>query len=170
MAEEEGRRYDWVEYENGIMLGNKVEPKDWFSVNFLFLFWFLPTRARARTRSRWTPGGGGSSGTAATASASVTRSPTTATGSDKRSRQRQLTLTLRFWSLLPATADTANNKVVTGVRFTKIGKVIYPQIEQATALEEVFILKIQFLEVIIISTIRKGVPVHMFPKSRNCLN
>ena len=167
MAEEEGRRYDWVEYENGIMLGNKV---DWFSVNFLFLFWFLPTRARARTRSRWTPGGGGSSGTAATASASVTRSPTTATGSDKRSRQRQLTLTLRFWSLLPATADTANNKVVTGVRFTKIGKVIYPQIEQATALEEVFILKIQFLEVIIISTIREGVPVHMFPKSRNCLN
>ena len=100
----------------------------------------------------------------------MTRSPTTATGSDKRSRQRQLTLIIRFWSLLPATADTANNKVVTGVRFTKIGKVIYPQIEQATALEEVIILKIQFLEIIIISTIREGVPVHMFPKSRNCLN
>jgi hypothetical protein len=58
----------------------------------------------------------------------------------------------RFWSLLPATADTAHNKVdicreavpsvthalqvVTGVRFTKIGKVIYPQVEQAAALPE----------------------------------
>ena len=51
-------------------------------------------------------------------------------------KKYSIVLCHRFWSLLPATADTANNKVVVGVRLTKIGKVIYPEIEQATALEE----------------------------------
>jgi len=100
MAEEEGRRYDWVEYENGIMLGNKGTCKNKIKVDswWRWIFWHC----------------------------SYCLCKCDEITDDSH----------RFWSLLPATADTANNKVVTGVRFTKIGKVIYPQIEQATALEE----------------------------------
>ena len=42
----------------------------------------------------------------------------------------------RYWSLVPAVADTANNMTVTGLRFIKRGRVILPQIEQARALPE----------------------------------
>merc|ERR1719400_1552348 len=100
MAEEPGRRYDWVEYENGIMLGNKGTCKNKIKVDswWRWIFWHC----------------------------SYCLCKCDEITDDSH----------RFWSLLPATADTANNKVVTGVRFTKIGKVIYPEIEQATALEE----------------------------------
>jgi len=96
----EGRRYDWVEYENGIQLGNKGTCKNKIKVDswWRWIFWHC----------------------------SYCMCKCDEITDDSH----------RFWSLLPATADTANNKVVTGVRFTKIGKVIYPEIEQATALEE----------------------------------
>ena len=91
----EGRRYDWVEYENGIQLGNKGTCKNKIKVDswWRWIFWHC----------------------------SYCMCKCDEITDDSH----------RFWSLLPATADTANNKVVTGVRFTKIGKVIFPEIEQA---------------------------------------
>jgi len=96
----EGRRYDWVEYENGVLLGDKATCKNKIKVDswWRYIFWHC----------------------------SYCLCKCDEITDDSH----------RFWSLLPATADIAANKVVTGVRFTKIGKVIYPEIEQATALEE----------------------------------
>lgn len=39
----------------------------------------------------------------------------------------------RYFSLQPAVADVAQNKIVTGVRFVKKGRVFYIQVEQGTA-------------------------------------
>ena len=104
MAEEAGRRYDWVEYENGVQLGNKATCRSEscclnLALNFI----------NTQTRSRLTRGGVTSSGTAATACASAMRwvAPllpgltSLQVGEDSD----------RYWSLLPATADTATNMV-----------------------------------------------------------
>ena len=42
----------------------------------------------------------------------------------------------RYWSLASVTADTASNRIVTGVRFVKKDRVISLEIEQAEALPE----------------------------------
>jgi len=42
----------------------------------------------------------------------------------------------RFFSLKPVTSDLSSNKVVTGVRFAKRGRVIQLEIEEAEALPE----------------------------------
>jgi len=100
MAEDSSRRYDWVEYENGVLLGNKGTCKNKIKVDswWRWVFWhcsYCLCKCDQMTEDSH-----------------------------------------RFWSLLPATADTQNNKVVTGVRFTKVGKVLFPQVEEATALPE----------------------------------
>ncbi|XP_043202958.1 uncharacterized protein LOC122370994 [Amphibalanus amphitrite] len=46
------------------------------------------------------------------------------------------TYSARYFSLLPATADVAHNKIVTGVRFVKLNNVFYIQLEQAKAAPE----------------------------------
>jgi len=100
MAEEPGRRYDWVEYENGVQLGNKGTCRNKIKVDswWRYIFWHC--------------------------SYCLCKCDEVAEDSD------------RYWSLLPATADTATNMVVTGVRFTKVGRVIYPQVEEGEALPE----------------------------------
>jgi len=101
MAEESAnRRYEWVEYENGIVLGNRGTCKNKIKVDSWWRYIFYHC------------------------SYCLCKCDEVTDDSD------------RFWSLLPATADTANNKVVTGVRFVKIGRIIYPQIEEASALPE----------------------------------
>ena len=101
MAGDEGkRRYDWVEYEDGTLLGNKgtcvnkIKVDSWWR----YIFWHC--------------------------SYCFCKCDEITEDSD------------RFWSLQPAQADTSQNKIVTGVRFVKRGKIIYPQIQQATALSE----------------------------------
>jgi len=100
MAEDNARRYDWVEYENGIVLGdkgtckNKIKVDSWWRYIFYHCSYCLCKCDEVTEDSH------------------------------------------RFWSLLPATADTDKNKVVTGVRFVKLGRIIYPQVEQASALPE----------------------------------
>jgi len=97
---EKERRYDWVEYEDGTLLGNKgtcvnkIKVDSWWR----WVFWHC--------------------------SYCLCKCEEISDDSD------------RYWSLVPAEADTANNMVVSGVRFTKKGRVIYPQIEQAKALGE----------------------------------
>eukprot|EP00090_Calanus_glacialis_P044576 TRINITY_DN7968_c0_g1_i1.p1 TRINITY_DN7968_c0_g1~~TRINITY_DN7968_c0_g1_i1.p1 ORF type:complete len:702 (-),score=219.95 TRINITY_DN7968_c0_g1_i1:63-2168(-) len=94
------RRYDWVEYEDGTLLGNKgtcvnkIKVDSWWR----YIFWHC--------------------------SYCLCKCDEVTEDSD------------RFWSLLPAVADTTQNKIVTGLRFVKRGKIVYPQIEQATALSE----------------------------------
>jgi len=97
---EEKRRYDWVEYENGILLGDKGTCKNQIKVDswWRYIFWHC----------------------------SYCFCKCDAVTEDSH----------RFWSLLPAQADTVKNKVVTGVRFVKKGKIIYPEIEESTALPE----------------------------------
>jgi len=101
MADNTGeRRYDWVEYENGVILGekstciNKIKVDSWWR----WLFWHC----------------------------SYCLCKCDEVTEDSH----------RFWSLLPALSDTENDKVVTGVRFTKIGRILYPQVEEARALPE----------------------------------
>lgn len=100
MAEGSARRYDWVEYENGIVLGdkgtckNKIKVDSWWRYIFYHCSYCYCKCDEVTEDSH------------------------------------------RFWSLRPATADTDKNKVVTGVRFVKLGRIIYPQVEQATALPE----------------------------------
>jgi len=95
-----GRRYDWVEYEDGTLLGskgqciNKIKVDSWWR----YVFWHC--------------------------SYCLCKCDEPSEESD------------RYWSLLPAQADSANNMTVTGVRFIKRGRVIYPQIEQAKTLAE----------------------------------
>jgi len=99
-GDENKRRYDWVEYEDGTLLGNKgtcvnkIKVDSWWR----YIFWHC--------------------------SYCLCKCDEVTEDSD------------RFWSLQPAQADTNQNKIVTGVRFVKRGKIIYPQIEQATALME----------------------------------
>merc|ERR1712013_750934 len=99
-GDESKRRYDWVEYEDGTLLGNKgtcvnkIKVDSWWR----YIFWHC--------------------------SYCLCKCDEVTEDSD------------RFWSLQPAQADTKQNKIVTGVRFVKRGKIIYPQIEQATALME----------------------------------
>jgi len=99
-GDESKRRYDWVEYEDGTLLGNKgtcvnkIKVDSWWR----YIFWHC--------------------------SYCLCKCDEVTEDSD------------RFWSLQPAQADTQQNKIVTGVRFVKRGKIIYPQIEQATALME----------------------------------
>jgi len=99
-ADENKRRYDWVEYEDGTLLGdkgtcvNKIKVDSWWR----YLFWHC--------------------------SYCFCKCDEITEDSD------------RYWSLEPALADTMQNKIVTGVRFVKRGKIVYPQIEQATALSE----------------------------------
>eukprot|EP00092_Neocalanus_flemingeri_P076472 GFUD01094862.1.p1 GENE.GFUD01094862.1~~GFUD01094862.1.p1 ORF type:complete len:410 (+),score=110.70 GFUD01094862.1:1242-2471(+) len=94
------RRYDWVEYEDGTLLGdkgtcvNKIKVDSWWR----WIFWHC--------------------------SYCLCKCDEVTEDSD------------RFWSLQPAQADTSTNKIVTGVRFVKRGKIVYPQIEQATAMPE----------------------------------
>merc|ERR550519_616910 len=94
------RRYDWVEYEDGTLLGNKgtcvnkIKVDSWWRWIFWHCSYCLCKCDEITDDSH------------------------------------------RFWSLLPATADTANNKVVTGVRFVKKNRIIYPQIEEAKAMPE----------------------------------
>merc|ERR1719445_1372561 len=96
----EGRRYDWVEYEDGTLLGNKgtcvnkIKVDSWWR----YIFWHC--------------------------SYCLCKCDEVTEDSD------------RFWSLKPVQADTNQNKIVTGVRFIKRGKIIYPQIEEATAMAE----------------------------------
>lgn len=94
------RRYDWVEYENGIQLGEKGQCKNKIKVDswWRYIFWHC----------------------------SYCLCKCDEVTEDSH----------RFWSLLPAQADTEKNKIVTGVRFVKKGKIIYPEIEEATALPE----------------------------------
>jgi len=101
MAANQGeRRYDWVEYENGVILGdkstciNKIKVDSWWR----WLFWHC----------------------------SYCLCKCDEVTDDSH----------RYWSLLEAVSNTTNNKVVTGVRFTKIGRIIYPQVQEATALPE----------------------------------
>ena len=101
MAENAGeRRYDWVEYEDGTLLGqkgecvNKIKVDSWWRWVFFHCSYCLCK-------------------------------------CDEISSQSD-----RFWSLLPAESDVSDNKIVTGVRLVKRGRVIYPQIEQAAALKE----------------------------------
>ena len=42
----------------------------------------------------------------------------------------------RFFSLEPALSDVSDNRIVTGVRLVKRGRVIYPQVEHAVAMAE----------------------------------
>jgi len=97
---EKERRYDWVEYEDGTLLGNKgtcvnkIKVDSWWR----WVFWHC--------------------------SYCLCKCEEISDDSD------------RYWSLVPAEADTANNMVVSGVRFIKKGRVIVPQIEQAKALGE----------------------------------
>jgi len=101
MAEDgSNRRYDWVEYENGIQLGEKGQCKNKIKVDswWRYIFWHC----------------------------SYCLCKCDEVTEDSH----------RFWSLLPAQADTEKNKIVTGVRFVKKGKIIYPEIEEATALPE----------------------------------
>jgi len=94
------RRYDWVEYEDGTLLGakgtcnNKIKVDSWWR----WVFWHC--------------------------SYCLCKCEEINDDSD------------RYWSLVPAVADTANNMTVTGLRFIKRGRVIHPQIEQARALPE----------------------------------
>jgi len=95
------RRYDWVEYEDGTLLGNKegtcinkIKVDSWWR----WIFWHC--------------------------SYCLCKCDEVTEDSD------------RFWSLQPAQADTDQNKIVTGLRFVKRGKIIYPQIEQARAMPE----------------------------------
>jgi len=94
------RRYDWVEYEDGTLLGNKATCVNKIKVDswWRYIFWHC--------------------------SYCLCKCDEVTEDSD------------RFWSLQPAQADTTQNKIVTGVRFVKRGKIVYPQIEQATALSE----------------------------------
>jgi len=94
------RRYNWIEYENGVILGdkttciNKIKVDSWWR----WLFWhcsYCLCKCDEITEDSH-----------------------------------------RFWSLLPAISDITNDKIVTGVRFTKIGRIFYPQVEQASALPE----------------------------------
>jgi len=101
MAGNQGeRRYDWVEYENGVILGekstciNKIKVDSWWRWLFWHCSYCLCKCDEATDDSH------------------------------------------RYWALLEAVSNTTNNKVVTGVRFTKIGRIIYPQVQEATALPE----------------------------------
>ena len=101
MAENaEERRYDWVEYEDGTLLGrkgecvNKIKVDSWWRWVFFHCSYCLCKRDEVSSESD------------------------------------------RFFSLEPALADLSDNRIVTGVRLVKRGRVIYPQVEQAVALAE----------------------------------
>jgi len=98
--EQAQRRYDWVEYEDGTLLGNKGTCKNKVKVDswWRYVFWHC--------------------------SYCLCKCEEIGDHSD------------RYWSLVPAVSDTDNNMAVTGVRFIKRGRVIYPQVEEAKALAE----------------------------------
>ena len=101
MAENaERRRYDWVEYEDGTLLGskgecvNKIKVDSWWRWVFFHCSYCLCKCDEVSSHSD------------------------------------------RFFSLEPAVSDVSDNRIVTGVRLVKRGRVIYPQVEHAVALAE----------------------------------
>ena len=101
MAENaEERRYDWVEYEDGTLLGskgdcvNKIKVDSWWRWVFFHCSYCL------------------------------CKCDEVSSDSD------------RFFSLEPAVSDVTDNRIVTGVRLVKRGRVIYPQVEHAVAMAE----------------------------------
>merc|ERR1719414_2221057 len=101
MSENSGeRRYDWVEYEDGTLLGNKGECVNKIKVDSWWRWVFFHC------------------------SYCLCKCDEVSSDSD------------RFWSLQPVEANTQENKIVTGVRLVKRGRVIYPQIEEAVASAE----------------------------------
>jgi len=100
MSPGQERRYDWVEYEDGTILGNKQQCINKIKVDswWRWVFWHC--------------------------SYCLCKCDQVGPDSD------------RYWSLLPATANVDQNKVVTGVRFVKKNRVIHIQIEEAMALPE----------------------------------
>jgi len=101
MAEnEQKRRYDWVEYENGIQLGEKGTCKNKIKVDswWRYIFWhcsYCLCKCDEITEDSH-----------------------------------------RFWSLKPVVADKDANMIVTGLRFVKRNRIIYPEIQVAEAFPE----------------------------------
>eukprot|EP00096_Caligus_rogercresseyi_P004378 TRINITY_DN1860_c0_g1_i1.p1 TRINITY_DN1860_c0_g1~~TRINITY_DN1860_c0_g1_i1.p1 ORF type:complete len:587 (-),score=112.25 TRINITY_DN1860_c0_g1_i1:142-1902(-) len=104
MSDTEERRYDWVHYEQGTLLGkkegrciNKIKVDSWWR-------WLLYH-----------------------CSYCLCKCDAPSPSSD------------RYWSLKPSESDLSSNKVVTGLRFVKKGRVLGLEVQQARALPEAFI-------------------------------
>uniref|UniRef100_A0A8D8W039 Uncharacterized protein n=1 Tax=Cacopsylla melanoneura TaxID=428564 RepID=A0A8D8W039_9HEMI len=98
------RRYDWIEYENGITLGKKSHCKSFQDkVDSWWRFWYHCSYCMCLCDARYSSS------------------------------------SHRYWSLRPVQSDIGQNKIIVGIRFIKLNKVVHIQIRQATLLPKLLL-------------------------------
>uniref|UniRef100_A0A8D9BA48 Uncharacterized protein n=1 Tax=Cacopsylla melanoneura TaxID=428564 RepID=A0A8D9BA48_9HEMI len=98
------RRYDWIEYENGITLGKKSHCKSFQDkVDSWWRFWYHCSYCMCLCDARYS------------------------------------STSHRYWSLRPVQSDIGQNKIIVGIRFIKLNKVVHIQIRQATLLPKLLL-------------------------------